>query len=118
MDVTCFRIFALIIGPKLRPNIAFCVGRGLGPSSGKELHFVLGVGWAQTLARLYVLRANGRTHDFNRGTYNCKLRTPAKAGDGAPLHCTTRLVLAARLLANVAMWLRTVSDIAKCPRLG
>ena len=57
MDVTCFRIFALITGPKLRPNIALCVGRGRGPSSDKELHFVLGVGCTQTLTRLYVLRA-------------------------------------------------------------
>ena len=45
---------------------------------------------------------------------NCKLRTLVKAGVGAPLNYMTQFFFAAHLLANLAMWLRTISDITEC----
>ena len=45
VDVTCFRIFVLGEGWAQTPTTK-CVGRGLGPNSDTEFHFVLGVGWA------------------------------------------------------------------------
>ena len=52
----------------------------------------------------------------SQGRNNCKLRTLVKAGAGAPFSYMAHFVFASHLLANMTMWLRTVSDIAKCPQ--